>query len=58
MIRAEDLKGILAMMPAFTTPDGASPHARDTVDTTALETAVDKIIRDGVNAIAAMGSFG
>lgn len=58
MIRAEDLKGILAMMPAFTTPDGASPHARDTIDTTALETAVDKIIRDGVNAIAAMGSFG
>ena len=46
------------MMPAFTTPDGASPHARDTVDTTALEAAVDKIIRDGVNAIAAMGSFG
>ena len=58
MITAEGLKGILAMMPAFTTPDGASPHARDTVDTTALETAVDKIIRDGVNAIAAMGSFG
>jgi trans-o-hydroxybenzylidenepyruvate hydratase-aldolase len=58
MIRAEDLKGVLAMMPAFTTPDGFSPHVRDSVNTSALEMAVDKIIRDGVNAIAAMGSFG
>ncbi|MGH7826947.1 MAG: dihydrodipicolinate synthase family protein [Candidatus Binatia bacterium] len=58
MLRAEDLKGVLAMMPAFTTPEGSSPHARDTVDIAALETAVDKIIRDGVDAIAAMGSFG
>ena len=58
MIRAEDLKGVMAMMPAFTTPDGSSPGATDTVDTAALEAAVDKIIRDGVNAIATMGSFG
>ena len=58
MIRAQDLKGVLAMMPAFTTPDGSSPSATDTIDTGALETAVDKIVRDGVNAIATMGSFG
>ena len=58
MITAQDLKGVLAMMPAFTTADGASMNATDTVDTGALETAVDKIIRDGINAIAAMGSFG
>jgi trans-o-hydroxybenzylidenepyruvate hydratase-aldolase len=58
MITAQDLKGVLAMMPAFTTADGSSMNASDTVDTGALETAVDKIIRDGVDAIAAMGSFG
>lgn len=58
MIRAQDLKGVMAMMPAFTTPDGNSPSAADTIDTAALETAVDKIIRDGVDAIATMGSFG
>src|SRR5438045_2735303 len=58
MLRATDLKGVVAMMPAFTTKDGASPEAEDTVDTASLTTAVDKIICDGVNAIATMGSFG
>ncbi len=58
MIRAQDLKGVLAMMPAFTTADGSSPSATDTIDTAALEQAVDRIIRDGVDAIATMGSFG
>ncbi|HEX9443537.1 MAG TPA: dihydrodipicolinate synthase family protein, partial [Candidatus Binatia bacterium] len=58
MLRAKDLKGVVAMMPAFTTKDGGSPEAEDTVDTAACATAVDKIIRDGVNAIATMGSFG
>jgi hydratase-aldolase len=58
MIRPQDLKGVIAMMPAFTTADGASPSATDTIDTTTLEAAGDKIIRDGVDAIATMGSFG
>ena len=58
MITAKDLNGIVAMMPAFTTPDGDSPNAVDTVDTASLSAAVDKIIKDGVNAIATMGSFG
>lgn len=58
MIRAQDLKGIMAMMPAFTTPDGASPAASDTVNTAELERAVDKIVQDGVNVIATTGSFG
>ena len=58
MISAQDFKGVMAMMPAFTTADGASPSATDTVDTAALETAVDRIIRDGANVIATMGSFG
>jgi dihydrodipicolinate synthase/N-acetylneuraminate lyase len=58
MIRAQDLKGVMAMMPAFTTPDGDSLSATDTVNATALESAVDRIIRDGVDVIATMGSFG
>jgi hydratase-aldolase len=58
MIEAKDLKGVMAMMPAFTTADGDSPHATQTIDTAALESAVDKIIRDGVDVIATTGSFG
>jgi hypothetical protein len=33
MVRANDLKGIMAMMPAFTTKDGDRIDATDTVDT-------------------------
>lgn len=58
MIGPQDLKGVLAMMPAFTTADGDSPTATDTIDTAALEAAVDRIIRDGADAIATTGSFG
>lgn len=58
MIEAKDLKGILAMMPAFTTSDGDSPDAIDTVNTAELEKSVDRIIRDGIDAIATTGSFG
>ncbi len=58
MIRAQDLKGVVAMMPAFTTPDGGSPDATDTVDTKNLMESVDRMIKDGANAIATMGSFG
>src|SRR5215208_3260132 len=58
MIRAQDLKGVIAMMPAFTTTNGGSPDAQDTVDTKTLSESVDRMIKDGANAIATMGSFG
>src|SRR4029077_7672176 len=59
MITANELKGIMAMMPAFTTKDGYRPDAEDTVDTAELTRAVDKIIRDGgANVITSTGSFG
>ena len=58
MIRAQDLKGVVAMMPAFTTADGDSLDATDTIDTETLIDSVDKIIKDGANGIATMGSFG
>jgi dihydrodipicolinate synthase/N-acetylneuraminate lyase len=59
MITASDLKGIMAMMPAFTTKDGDRPDAQDTVDTAELARAVDQLIRDGgVNVLTTTGSFG
>jgi len=58
MITVKELKGVMAMMPAFTTSDGSSPSAKDTVNTTELERAVDQIIRDGVDVVTTMGSFG
>ncbi len=59
MITSNDLKGIMAMMPAFTTKDGDRIDATDTVDTDELTRAVDKLIRDGgANVITTTGSFG
>jgi hydratase-aldolase len=58
MITPSELKGVMAMMPAFTTPDGGSPNAKQTINTTELERAVDQIIRDGIDVITTMGSFG
>ena len=36
MIAASELKGVMGMMPAFTTPDGGSVHSTDTIDVAAL----------------------
>lgn len=58
MIRAQDLHGIMAMMPAFATPDAADIRATSTVAVDNLQRAVDRIIRDGVNVIATTGSYG
>lgn len=58
MIRAGDLKGLCAMMPAFTTADGESINATATVDTANLAKAVDRMIADGAHMIATTGSFG
>ncbi|MDH3240206.1 MAG: dihydrodipicolinate synthase family protein [Alphaproteobacteria bacterium] len=58
MITAADLHGIMAMMPAFTTDDGDDVRATDTIDVDRLRDGVDRIIKDGANAIATTGSFG
>jgi dihydrodipicolinate synthase/N-acetylneuraminate lyase len=59
MVTSNDLKGIMAMMPAFTTKDGDRIDATDTVDTDELTRTVDKLIRDGgVNVLTTTGSFG
>lgn len=58
MLRAQDLHGIMAMMPAFATPDAADIRATSTVAVNNLQRAVDRIIADGVNVIATTGSYG
>ena len=59
MITANDLNGIMAMMPAFTTADGNRPDATATIDSDELARAVNKLIGDsGVNVLTTTGSFG
>ena len=58
VVTPDELGGVCAMMPAFTTPDGDRPDATNTIDVAALTDAVDRMIRDGANMIATGGSFG
>lgn len=58
MVSCSDLSGIMAMMPAFTTDDGASLDATDTVDVARLTAGVNRMIGDGAGVIATCGSFG
>lgn len=58
MASASDLSGIMAMMPAFTTDDGGSIDATDTVDLGRLEAGLNRMIGDGAGVIATCGSFG
>jgi hydratase-aldolase len=54
-----DLRGVIAMMPSFTTDGGeANLAATDTIDVDKLREGVDRVIADGVDAIATTGSFG
>jgi dihydrodipicolinate synthase/N-acetylneuraminate lyase len=58
MYAAQDLHGVMAMMPAFATPDAADINAANTVDVDNLVAGVDRMIRDGIDLIATTGSFG
>ncbi len=58
MITAQDLHGVMGMMPAFATPDAADLQATNTIDLDNLRTGVDRIIADGIDVIATTGSFG
>jgi 4-(2-carboxyphenyl)-2-oxobut-3-enoate aldolase len=53
-----DLSGVMGMMPAFTTDDGASLDAIDTISIDRLTTGVNRIIEDGIGVISTCGSFG
>jgi dihydrodipicolinate synthase/N-acetylneuraminate lyase len=58
MITASELNRVLAMMPAFATPDAVDIRATQTVAVDNLKDGVDKIIRDGVQNIATTGTYG
>lgn len=58
MLRANDLNGVLGMMPSFATADAVDIRATQTVAVDNLKEAVDKIIKDGVNNIATTGTYG
>ena len=58
MISAKDLSGVLAMMPAFSTPDAVDIRTTQTVAVDNLKEGVDRIIKDGIDAIATTGTYG
>ncbi|NKB19233.1 MAG: hypothetical protein GKS01_01700 [Alphaproteobacteria bacterium] len=58
MVSSSDLSGFMAMMPAFTTDDGASIDATETIDLDRLSEALNSMIDDGAGVISTCGSFG
>ncbi len=58
MITANELNGVLGMMPAFATADAVDIRATQTIAVDNLKEGVDKIIKDGVNNIATTGTYG
>ena len=58
MITAQELRGVMAMAPAWATPDAGSIDARSTIAVDNLAEGVDRIIKDGVHIVATTGSFG
>jgi dihydrodipicolinate synthase/N-acetylneuraminate lyase len=58
MITANELNGVLGMMPAFATPDAVDIRATQTIAVDNLKEGVDKIIKDGVQNIATTGTYG
>ena len=58
MLSAKDIRGLMAMMPAFATDDAADIRATATVDVARLRSGLDRMIRDGADIIATTGSFG
>ena len=58
MLTANEVGGLMAMMPAFATDNAGDIHATSTVDVARLHHGLDRMIRDGANVIATTGSFG
>ncbi|NIO12271.1 MAG: dihydrodipicolinate synthetase, partial [Deltaproteobacteria bacterium] len=50
--------GVMAMMPAFATPDANDIRSTSTIDINNLKAGVDRMIADGGDVIATTGSFG
>jgi trans-o-hydroxybenzylidenepyruvate hydratase-aldolase len=58
MITANELGGVLAMMPAFATPNAIEISATETIAVDNLKEGVDRIVQDGINNIATTGTYG
>jgi dihydrodipicolinate synthase/N-acetylneuraminate lyase len=58
MISSNELHGLIGMVPAFTTEDGWDPKAKNTINVSEAERAIDRIIRDGMDVVAPMASSG
>jgi dihydrodipicolinate synthase/N-acetylneuraminate lyase len=58
MLSASDIRGMMAMMPAFATDAAADLRATDTVSVERLRAGVERMVRDGADVIATTGSFG
>jgi hydratase-aldolase len=58
MLTANEVGGLMAMMPAFATDNAGDINATSTVDVARLHHGLDRMIRDGANVIATTGSFG
>ena len=58
MITAQELHGVMAMAPAFATPDADSLDATATIDVDNLAAGLDRIIKDGIPLITPTGSSG
>lgn len=53
-----DITGLWAFVPACSTADAARVNAVDTIDTGALASLVERLVRDGVDGIVTTGSAG
>ena len=58
MVTAKDVRGVMAMMPAFATRNAEDLGATATIDVDNLQSSVDRIIKDGIDIITTTGSFG
>ncbi|MGH7830095.1 MAG: dihydrodipicolinate synthase family protein, partial [Candidatus Binatia bacterium] len=58
MLSANELSGVLAMMPAFATPDAVDIKATQTIAVDNLKEGVDRMIKDGAHNIATTGTYG
>jgi dihydrodipicolinate synthase/N-acetylneuraminate lyase len=58
MLSASDIRGMMAMMPAFATDAAADLRATDMVSVERLRAGVDRMVNDGADVLATTGSFG
>ena len=58
MFTPKDLSGVLAMMPGFATDDANRIDVTNTVAVDRLQAGVNKLVDDGIDVLAACGSFG